>query len=315
MKNTALSQSGLRLRFMENDSKLTVIIPTTAEARRASCLFRAIQSIQEQGDLKKDILLIINGRLFDKDLFDSLKKRDDLKVLYLEEGNLPKAIHFGVLNVTTPFYCFLDDDDCYLPNTLQQRLQPLINNQVVDYVICNGFNYVNNVDIKRIKNFPVNQDDAASMILKENWLASCGGMYRKSTIGQECFEKMPQYLEWTYLGFLLATTRKGVFLNTPVFRIYDSPISLSKSKEYFLGMLEGLEQIIEISPDNLKRDVKTKYGKMLHDLSSYYLNDNKILVAIKFHLLSMSNPLGYNYIAYSRHIMAYMLQCAFKRAT
>jgi hypothetical protein len=297
------------------DTQLTVIIPTTAESKRSTGLFRAIQSILEQNALKIDILLVINGHLFDKSLFDSLQKRNDLKITYLEEGNLPKAIYFGVSKVTTLFYCFLDDDDCFLPNTMQQRLQPLLNDRSVDYTVSNGFNYINNIDSQRTKNFPNHCDNAASLILRENWLASCGGIYRKATISQNCFENMPKYLEWTYLGFLLATTKKGIFLVTPAFRTYDTPASLSKSKGYSLGILKSFEQIIAISPDSLKRETEIKYGKILHDLSSYCLENNQIIDAIKLHILSLSKPSGYKYLAYSRYILSHIVQRPLKRAT
>jgi glycosyltransferase involved in cell wall biosynthesis len=282
---------------------LTVVIPTTAESSRKLSLARAIESIHRQ-DISADIVLIVNGTLFDKELFISLQKREDLKVFYLDEGSLPKAIHFGVSKVTTPFFAFLDDDDCYIENTLYKRMKPLLNDDSIDFVVNNGFNYSNGADVVRTQKFPVGRSEAAGLILQENWLASCGGIYRRTTINADFFENIPKYLEWTYLGFKLATTKKGCFLSMPAFRIYESTLSLSKSNDYTLGMMHGLRQIIELSPEKLRRQVKIKYGKMLHDLSSNYLSEGEIKLALKFHLSSLIMPKGYLYIYYSRHILS-----------
>lgn len=299
---------------MDKDLVLTVIIPTTAEARRGESLERAIQSIRQQANVKTKILLVINGVIYDKNLFKRLQSRKDLKTFYLEEGNLPKAIFFGVKNVQTSFYSFLDDDDCYIPDTLYQRLTPLLSDDTIDFVVSNGFNVINGGDVLRSKNFPDSQSNAAYLILKENWLASSGGIYRKSTIDEHYFKNMPKYLEWTYLGFLLATTKKGVFLGRPAFQIYDSPISLSKNSEYSLGMLKGLKTLIEIAPNELKKETKIKYGKLLHDLSSYYLSNNQIFKSMYFHIASIMFPSGYLYVAYSRHIFLKILQLTLRRA-
>lgn len=300
---------------MKEKPLLTVIIPTTAEESRENSLLNAINSINNQNEIPIEIILVINGKIFKKTLFESLIKRADLRVLYQEEGNLPKAIYLGVSNITTNFFCFLDDDDRYIENTLPERLKPLLEDNAIDYSVCNGFNVSGYEKHIRTTRFPQNQQDAAELILEENWLASCGGIFRKSSVPIQFFEEMPKYLEWTYLGFILSTTKNGFFLNKPGFMVYESKISISKSAEYSIGMIQSFEKIIAIAPNNISHKIKTKQGKMLHDLSSYFLLKNQLKNAVKFHLLSLLKPSGYKYISYSRHLIYSLLASLLSRAT
>ena len=69
------------------------------------------------------------------------------------------------------------------------------------------------------------------------WLASCGGLYRTSMVDVRAFAGLPRFLEWTYLGLKLASTRRMFFLDQPTFRVHDSEDSLSKSVDIGLGQL------------------------------------------------------------------------------
>lgn len=294
---------------------ISIIIATTAESHRKESLYRAINSINNQEDCKSQLIIIANGTIFDPDLINSLKKIPDINFHYLEIGNLPNALHYGVKQVKTSFFSFLDDDDIFLKNTFKEKLDPMLKNTEIDFVVTNGFNYRNNCDKLRTINFPKESKNAANMVLEENWLASCGAVYRSSSFEPDYFKEIPKYLEWTYIGFKISNTKRGHFINTPTFRIFDSVNSLSKSIDYHEGVVNAIQKITEIAPQALKKETKKKYGKALHDTSSEYLKNNKIKESILNHLKSLTMPNGITYLSYSRHIISKIINNLFSRGT
>ena len=120
-------------------TRLSVIIPTTCEARRQDTLQRAIASVRDQEGICAEILVVVNGDRFDPGLLDTIKSLPYAKTVYLEVGSLPGALRHGRELVEAPFFAFLDDDDEYLPDALAQRVQVMRDEPSVDFVASNGY--------------------------------------------------------------------------------------------------------------------------------------------------------------------------------
>ena len=192
-----------------------------SHSRRAS-LLNAIHSAGEQSGVATKILVVVNGQRFDATLFNELRSRKDIKVTALPVADLPGALFAGRQLVDTEFFCFLDDDDEILPNGLAARLRALTERPEVAFVATNGYYRSNGIEQVNIRNTDMVSADPVLAMTDKCWLASCGGLYRTSMVDVRAFAGLPRFLEWTYLGLKLASTRRMFFLDEPTFRIYDS---------------------------------------------------------------------------------------------
>ena len=280
---------------------VSVIIPTTCELRRKESLWHAINSIVQQdiGDI--EVIVVVNGKRFDPELFAQLKADARLKVYYQEEGSLPAALRLGRTLVTRVFFSFLDDDDEYYPGALRIRLAPMLRNSSVDLVVTNGYAMERGMRQLRVRHpHAINREPLVALI-KENWLASCGGLFRSATITLDYFDGHTKYFEWTLLGFRLALAqRKILFLDEPTYCIHETPQSLSKSRGYHQSLIGFLHFLMTLdsSPHVLKA-IKPKLAAAWHGASDDYLKAGEKTQAWRCHIKSLCYPSGWKYLGYS----------------
>ncbi len=101
---------------------VSIIIPTTCLAQRASLLRRAIDGVLSQAGVYLELIVVVNGTCFDQTLYSALRTDERFQVLYLPEGNVSAARSAGLRAAQGEFYGFLDDDDEYLPGALFTRV-------------------------------------------------------------------------------------------------------------------------------------------------------------------------------------------------
>jgi glycosyltransferase involved in cell wall biosynthesis len=282
---------------------VAVIIPTTCERHRWNSLTRAIQSIQGQACVDVSVIVVVNGQRFDPIQYEKLMEMTDLTVVYQHEGSLPMAMQYGRSLVTTAFFAFLDDDDEYLPEALFHRLQPLLSDDVVDYVASNGFRSMQGLDQLAVLDVTAVRTNPLLALSKENWLASCGGLFRSSSVSLQYFDGRTADLEWTYLAYKLASALTMSFVNVPTFRIYDSDASLSKAPGYQEAVMLVLPEILRLDlPAQIRHSVRAKIGRTYHNMAHYSHEQGNIAKAWRYHLASLCYPGGWHYILYSRKL-------------
>lgn len=287
-------------------SGITVIIPTTATAQRRASLLNAIRSAGEQSGAATAILVIVNGQQFDPPLLDLLLAREELRVEALPVADLPSALLAGRQLVDTDFFCFLDDDDEILPNGLALRLRALNERPDVAFVATNGYYRSDGKDEVVIGNINMVAADPVLAMTDNCWLASCGGLYRTSLVDAESFSGLPRFLEWTYLGLKLASTRKMFFLDRATFRVHDSRDSLSKSGDYTAGSIAAVKAAIELSlPARVTHRLRMRLAEAHHDIAGDYLNSNELRSAWAHHLASLAQPGGLKYLSFSRRLIPF----------
>lgn len=291
----------------QNIPLISVIIPTTCEGSRSELLLRAISSIREQEGVLVEVLLICNGNRQDGQLMAYLERQDELRILRMQEGNVSKARYLGVCNVSSEFFCFLDDDDEFLPGCLQQRLRVMTHDLDCDVVVTNGFFHVLGTDL------PIVSSDMALMInsdvcgtfLQQNWFASPASMFRTQRMKAELFDFAYRYFEWTYLFFLLVSLKKKlVFDNVITYRKYeDNPLSVSKSIEYALAYPDFLIEVQRLKlPKDLKGAIQRKYVNALNSQSNIYRGRGQWINAWKSHLACLAHG-GWQYLSYTRRLL------------
>jgi glycosyltransferase involved in cell wall biosynthesis len=274
--------------------------------KRWPSLNRAISSVILQEGVVVDVIVIVNGTRFDHNCYEELKARPELTVVYQEEGSLPLALRLGRSLVTAPAFAFLDDDDEYLPGTLRNRVQPLLVDKTIDYVVSNGYRCIGGQDRPHLTDLSSIRRDALEALSTQNWLASCGGLFRSSSVHIDYFDGKTAYFEWTFLAYKLASTLKMAFVEAHTFRIHDSPASLSKSDVYKETEIQVLAKILVLDlPSVVKQSVRAKAGWAYHSLSGHYLQKGRVGLAWRHHLTSLLFPGGWHYVAYTRKLLPF----------
>lgn len=292
-------------------SAVSVIIPTTCELSRWQFLLRAIDSVRQQDGVQVKVIAVVNGKRFDAQCYETLKTMPGLEVLYRTEGSAPLAQEAGRLAVDTPFYAFLDDDDEYLPGTLRLRLQPLLNDAGLDFTVSNGYRQVQGEDRIVIRTPELVSKDPLLALVKQNWLASCAGLFRSATVTSDFFLDPAPYVEWTYLAYRLAVARRMQFVDVPAYRIHESTESLSKSHAYREAEIEVQQRILALPlPAEVAQAVRRKLGRIHHDSVERHIDLGRMGPAWSHHLKSLAYPGGRSWLMYSRKLLAAQILAA-----
>lgn len=292
---------------------ITVIIPTLALGERRESLMRAIDSVLTQACVDARPLVVVNGERYSPELRAELETMSLVRTLYVPQGNVGLAQHVGVGVVDTPYFSFLDDDDLLLPGGLSALCDEMISLLEPDYVVGNG--YVADKAGERLL-FPCDEShlamlraDPARVLLQRNWLASCGGLYRRGAVGTEVFDASLKHFEWTYYGFRLACAYKGAFIAAPVFRVSDTPGSASKTVEYALdycGFLGRLESVAMALRPDLVDIVQQRELSAYNGAAVLLSKQGRVRDALAYHRQVLQRRGGWRYLP---SVLRTLLRC------
>lgn len=274
-------------------------------ATRAASLRRAIASIQTAGPGVTSIMVAVNGPHVSQELMAELSQRTDLQVVRFEEGSLPKTLARTVALVNTDYFGFLDDDDELLPSGLHQRLMLLQSQPEAEIVLSNGYLRTGDGDQDYLQHLDSVLHNPLAAFFVENWLPSCGALFRRASVGAAYFENYHQYAEWSWLAFRLALDKKRFcVLNTPTFRVYaDTAGSLSKSSEFRQSYISLYQKMLAANPPlRIRSIIQKKLANAHHDVSSHALAAGQLGQCVRHHVRSL--PAGWRFLPYTRHIIA-----------
>lgn len=284
----------------KNLKNVTVIIPTAGEMSRLESLESAIQSALAQSGVNVTPLVMLNGCIHQKETYEKLSSDSRIRFFYDPKPSLPNAINVARQHVDTEFFCFVDDDDSLIPNTLKHRLAPFENDSEIDVVASNGYRHSKDTGNKAFfKNFLNNSENPLLSLMSGNWLASCGGLYKTSTIGNEFFDSEQKYYEWTYVAFKVALSRKVNFVDLPTFIVNESEGSLSASENYMTELPRFLGRLAAEAKDNavIYRILKERLARANISVASYYRDRGELKKAISFYYQCLFIiPQGLKYI-------------------
>jgi hypothetical protein len=278
---------------------VSVIIPTTAEKRRAESLWRAIESVRAQRHGSAEIIVVVNGNRWDPGLLQQLQSAP-LNLIRLTEPSLPGAILRGRQAVGSDYFAFLDDDDVYLEDALESRIQAL-ESSGADFAVSNGWNAHGEAVIPDVR---AAQRDPLRSLLTRNWLASCGGLYRSATIPAGLFDGLVKYYEWTVIAFqLLMAGKKVCFVERETFRLSDTAGSASKERslEALRNAVTVVEYVFARAPREVRRGMSGKRAAAYHDTSAQYLDSGDYSEAWRMHAASVAKG-GWQYLSYTCHL-------------
>lgn len=289
------------------DNCLTVIVATLASAERSMSLQRAVQSIRSQ-DVRSRIIVVVNGNRRDDEIMEWLLSVPDLNVLDQAEGNFAKALAFGVRAVKTPFYSFLDDDDELLPHACRRRAEFMAANSHVDLLVTPGRKKtLSGHDLVVPEYRTLDHSDLIGSLIGSNWLASCGGVFRKSTICDAQFCAVPNYLEWTFLALQIARNHNVHIMHEdepPHFVVHETNVSESNSVAYHLAMPANVALLKDASHSpHWVKQVSKRLAEVCHAASDCALKNGMLAEAWKNHLKSLGYWSGIKYLPFTRHLI------------
>lgn len=283
---------------------VSIIIPTTCERARWESLQRAIAGVLSQQGVEAQVIAVVNGKRYDAACLTALREKEGVTVLYRETGSAPLAQAAGREAVNTPFFAFLDDDDEYLPGALAVRLAPLLAEPNLDFVVTDGYRRRGGREERAIGDRGAITADPIGALCERNWMASCAGLFRTSTVTPRYFADPAPYMEWTYLAFRLTACLKMRWLATPTYRIHDSPVSLSKTDAYLRSELDILQRVLALPlAPRARRAVRRKLGRACHAFAEKSRRHGSRSAAWRFHFDSLRQPGGWRYLPYSRKLL------------
>ena len=239
----------------------TVIVPTLAIEACDSLPAPCAACGARPGTRPAAHHVVVNGQRYDPALLAWLEAQP-VTVTRLQQGSAPLAQLEGRRLVETGYFGYLDDDDEYLPGSLDERLSALQSDPDSDLVVCNGWRARDGHDEPAFNYLAESPADPLRALLRENWLASCGVLFRTATVDVSYFEDPMPYLEWTWLAWRLAVDGRRIRVSeTPGFRIHDTGGSASKSTEYADAQIELYERMLaDAPPSDVARMVGTDTG-------------------------------------------------------
>jgi glycosyltransferase involved in cell wall biosynthesis len=288
------------------NTAIEIIIPTTATLARKASLLEAIDAVHCQQSVSATAIVVVNGSVYDQELYTQLQNRSDIRFHYESVGSLPNALRVGRTLVRAEYFGFLDDDDLLLEGALAARLAEMAEADVVvgnGYIDSEGEQRLLRTSFRRCAGKPFGK--LLSELLRLNWLASCGGLYRTRSIGVEFFTELPKYFEWTYVGFNLVYQQKRIrFVSRPTFHVRDSSTSLSKEA----GNPEALVDFLKMLRNkpmhrSLRKALTVKLGSAYHSLSEQALCSGSLATAMILHLKSLNCRENLKYLSYSARLL------------
>lgn len=287
-------------------SEVTVIIPTMALTERSEMLKRAIQSVRDSSKQSIAIIAVVNGNKYDDELCSWLSNQHDVKVEKNSVPSAPNAVLRGRELVQTKYFSTLDDDDEYLADSTDRKINALNHSETADLVITNYYQCMSGVNELRYATLKDVIADPFQALMNFNWLHNNNALYRTSSIDTNYFKNYSKYAEWTWLAFkLMMDNKQLIVIDEPLARCHgDTPNSLSKSNAYMEAYIPLFKQMLATSPPRtIQTAIARKMSAAYHCTAETAWADGRKLYAWKNHLLSLMQNGGYRYISYSRHLI------------
>lgn len=132
--------------FIRKKSDVCVIIPFYNGSK---FIERSLKSIYQQSVLPDEIIIVNDGSTSaEKDFVDQLSEQFSFKLIHKKNGGQGSARNQGVRESTSSYICFLDQDDFYTPNHIEDLLSAVPKKDVrfgfvyADLYIADGAGFI-----------------------------------------------------------------------------------------------------------------------------------------------------------------------------
>jgi glycosyltransferase involved in cell wall biosynthesis len=283
---------------------VSIIIPTLASADRAESLDRAIASVADQTGVRAVPIVVVNGPGPSAPVLARLQRDSRIRLERLSEADLPAAIRRGRALVETPYFGSLDDDDCLLPDALRLRAECLESDRDAAVVVTNGFRHRDGVDTLHRTDFSAIRPEPLTALLAGNWLLPGSWLGNNDRLDPTLFDRMPRYLECTYLAIRFSLTGRLRFLDAPTV-VWTEYGGLSQSPAFRIGQPAALEEMLALPlPPAFRRGLERHLTEAYHSVAEFYRGRGDLDEAWAAHLRSLRGRDGLRYLLATRHFLA-----------
>jgi hypothetical protein len=272
---------------------------------RAPYLLRAIDSLRAQSNVDARAIVVVNGRVADAGLVERVRRIPGTRIVCRTEAHLPHALAAARALVDTPFFAQLDDDDEMSPDALGLRLERINESDRPDAVVTNGVIRGGGADTHSLPDVAAVARDPVRTLVARNWMVPGSALFRTATVTEAVFQAAPKYLEWTYIGLLLASRYRVAFLAAPTFIHYDDhAFSVNRSRACALGRPRAFDAVLALGlPAELERLLRAKRGAAWHMAAQVQSGHGDNGSAWAAHVRSLMAPDGLRYVLYTRHLL------------
>ncbi len=294
-----------KLETMAEQRSVSVIIPTMGLRARADLLWRSIENVLDQESVNGVPIIVLNGQEPDPEVEMRLASNPRVRVVRLETASLPASLEAGRGAVDTPWFAELDDDDFFLPGALALRVKSLEDHPGEDVVVTNGYRGEPSGEILHVESMDEVARDPLRALTHQNWLLPGSWLCRTETVDLSLFQRIPPFLECTYLAICFATRVRTMYLQEPtVVWNTGTPASASKSPDYVLSAPKSLQRILELDlPTDIKAEYERRMSAALHDGADWHHSNGETRKAWSLHMASLRWPGGLRYLPYTRHLL------------
>lgn len=295
---------------------LTVIIPTMASTARSLSLLCAISSACAASRHPIVVIVVANGERVDEAVLGKVR-RLGAHVVRESLGSAPNARLVGRRLVRTEHYCFIDDDDEYLPGALDRLVAILRAEPSTDLVVSNGRRRaLDGSETVYLGPFDSARHDPLLGLFESNWMSNCGAVFRTATMPAELFDGYHAFVEATLLGYKIALAGKRiVFDDEPAYLIHETAASASGSTAYVesLPALFGRMRALGV-PARLRAVMQRQQSAAWHDLAEHRRQRGRLAGAWSAHWRSLWSLQGLAYVPATRHLVVATAQSLWHRA-
>lgn len=242
---------------------VSVIIPTF---NRANTIEKSIESVINQGELIKEILVIDDNSTDNTE--EIVKNIDSNKIKYYKSYKSIGACaarNIGIEKSSSDFIAFHDSDDIWHSNKLKKQFNYMANNSVD--IVCSGYNQVmggNKIYIGK----NISDNEIHKELLNENFIGTPTIMGKA-----ECFRKnrfdveLPRFQDWELMIRLSKIYRVG-FIDEPLVDAFVQENSITMNKK---NATKALRLILNKNIDELieKPEIIEKYHRRMGVFALY----------------------------------------------
>jgi glycosyltransferase involved in cell wall biosynthesis len=280
---------------------VSAIVRSTGDGARTAQFKRAVLSVLSQTGVTAECIVVFNGARYDTELLAWAKAQRNTRCAELSGADKPAATLVGRSLVRGEYFCYIDDDDEFLPEAFSIATGILERDPDLDCVAANGF-YVTPSGVRSVFREPSRfsaDGYVESLLRSRNWLAAGGGMFRSATVGHKYFENLPRHREWTVVAYRVATDLRVCFVNRLLYRIYSSAESESKKRSYVEGAVITLRAMIEWTLEPAHAHVlRVGMGDAYRNIASFYRVRGEFTPAWRAYWEAVRCPGGIKHLPY-----------------
>lgn len=255
----------------------SIIIPTY---NRAEFISMAIDSVIKQTFSDWELLIIDDGSTDNSKIIINNYFDKRIKYIYQENSERSVARNNGIKNSLGKYICFLDSDDKYVEDHLENLFNFILKNDTPEALIfCNAF-ILNNGDLSKLELPPVSNNLTEYVYI--NPISPSRACVSHNILNKYCFDKDITIVEDMCLWLSISLDFKILLSNHfGVIYLKHEGNSVNPKNPAALKMYNGLRLYFRKYPDIKKRITiriyKFYYSNIITNIGVHYiLNDQKI---------------------------------------